>query len=210
MILKQLMARALAGHHGTVNLLLLLKWLQQQTEAGFGQVCAACCSFCFPGAVAGERSRGEALQVSVPEWCLAWLLELPRCYLCSRGTKGSAHPSGLEQAQPGAVPALGRGSSPSVPAQPCQEQRAGSSSHPAWPFLTSLPEQRLRVPPRRSLGALQETCSSSPLHSRLLFRLPPPISGVRGNPSPGAGGSGGRNPLAARFPFPAHPGPFPL
>lgn len=59
MILKQLMARALAGHHGTVNLLLLLKWLQQQREAGFGQVCIACCSFCFPGAVAGEGSKGE-------------------------------------------------------------------------------------------------------------------------------------------------------
>lgn len=129
--------------------------------------------------------------MSVPEWCLAWLLELPRCYLCSQGTKGSAHPSGLEQARPGAVPALGRGFSPSLPAQPCQEQQAGSSSQHCLPFLTSLPEQRLRVPPPRSLGALQETRSSSPVHSRLLFKLSPPSSGVGGKPSPGAGGSGG-------------------
>lgn len=81
MILKQLMARALAGHHGTVNLLLLLKWLRQQREAGFGQVCIACCSFCFPGAVAGEGSKGEDFKGRC-HWpsgawpgCQSWLAE---------------------------------------------------------------------------------------------------------------------------------------
>lgn len=86
MILKQLMARALAGHHGTVNLLLLLKWLQQQREAGFGQVYIACCSFCFPGAAAGEKIKGEDVQVSVARWGLAWLPELPLC--CFTEQKG--------------------------------------------------------------------------------------------------------------------------
>lgn len=81
MILKQLMARALPGHHGTVNLLLLLKWLRQQREAGFGQVCIACCSFCFPGAVVGEGSKGEDFKGRC-HWpsgawpgCQSWLTE---------------------------------------------------------------------------------------------------------------------------------------
>lgn len=102
MILKQLMAWALAGHHGTVNLLLLLQWLQQQREAGFGQVCIACCSFCFPGAVAGEKSKGENWQVSLARWSLAGYQScLAAGSQEQRGLSSHAgvHPSGLERTQ---------------------------------------------------------------------------------------------------------------
>lgn len=149
MILKQLMARALAGHHGTVNLLLLLKWLQQQREAGFGQVCIACCSFCFPGAAAGEKSKGEDVQVSVAEWCSAWLPELPRC--CFTEHKGSSshtgiHPSGLEQAQPwaGASAPLcpHTALSSAVPGTAGRQQLSalsGPSPHPCWSTGSEFP-----------------------------------------------------------------------
>lgn len=140
MILKQLMARALAGHHGTVNLLLLLQWLQQQREAGFGQVCIACCSFCFPGAVAGEKSKGENWQVSLAGWSLAGYQS---CLAAgSQEQKGlsshaGVHPGGLERAQlwVQCQPWAGA-ASPSLPAPQEQQGRQqlsalpGPSSHP--------------------------------------------------------------------------------
>lgn len=112
------------------------------------------------------------------------------------------HPSGLEQAQPGCSASPGQGLQP-LSASPTALGWAvpgAAALSTAWPFLTSLLEHRLRVPPSRSLGGLQETCSSFSVQSRLLFKLLPPGSGVRGKPSLGAVGSRGRDRFAARVP----------
>lgn len=128
----------------------------------------------------------------------------------SQGTKGSAHSSGLERAQPGAVSALGSSLPAPLPWAPLgQEQQAGSSS------------QHCLALPHILVGA-ETPSSSSPVFGgfegdlqlfssaqRAFVKAVAPCSGVRGKPSPGAGGSRGRNPLAAWFLFSAHPGPFP-
>lgn len=111
------------------------------------------------------------------------------------------HPCSLERAQPGCSASLGGAqplsASPTAPgwAVPAAAlSTAWPFSHPCWSRGSEFP-----LP---GLWGFAGTCSSFPVQNKLLFKLLPPSSGVRGKPSLGAGGCRGRDPLAARVPVP--------